>query len=377
MTQTFRDGTLVFVVAIAALAVFLHDHLTLGGFLGFALLLVPVGWAWMSFAYYADQFDTDDTLFRVVMLVAMLASAALAVNVGGALEGSPAGFVVANVVLRALLVGLYAWAWSNATEARPMSARYATGFSVGALIWLSSLLAPEPLRYGLWALALLVEMGTPVLGYSTVRSVPGHVSHMPERFGLFTLIVLGESIVVLTSGVVDTSWRPVSALTAVSGFTVAACLWWLYFDHVDEEAIGQSFTSGVAGVVRSHVWGYGHLAVWAGIATASVGIEFAISEASEHELAAAIRWSMCGGISLYLLAISAIQLATPTSLRTDVVALRLGVAILVAALAPLGVYLNPLTLVGLLALILVGLTAFEVSRPDHPPATPGKVSSEI
>jgi low temperature requirement protein LtrA len=125
---------------------------------------------------------------------------------------------------------------------------------VGALIWLVSLLAPEPLRYGLWALALLVEMGTPVLGYSTVRSVPGHVSHMDERFGLFTLIVLGESIVVLTSGVVETSWRPVSALTAVSGFTVAACLWWLYFDHVDEEAIGQSFTNGVAGVVRSHVW---------------------------------------------------------------------------------------------------------------------------
>jgi low temperature requirement protein LtrA len=302
---------LVFVVAIAALAVFLHDHLTLGGFLGFALLLVPVGWAWMSFAYYADQFDTDDTLFRVVMLVAMLASAVLAVNVAGALEGSPAGFVVANVVLRTLLIGLYAWACRNATEARPMSARYATGFSVGALIWLASLLAPEPLRYGLWALALLVEMGTPVLGYSTVRLVPGHVSHMPERFGLFTLIVLGESIVVLTSGVVDTSWRPVSSLTAVGGFTVAACLWWLYFDHVDEEAIGQSFTSGVAGVVRSHVWGYGHLAVWAGIAPVSVGIEFAISEASEPELAAAIRWAVCGGISFYLVAISAIQLATP------------------------------------------------------------------
>lgn len=134
---------------------------------------------------------------------------------------------------------------------------------------------------------------------------------MPERFGLFTMIVLGESIVVLTSGVVETSWRPVSALPAMSVFTVAACLWWLYFDHVDDKAIGQSFTSGIAGVVRSHVWGYGHLAVWAGIATTSVGIELAISETSEPKLAAAIRWAMCGGISLYLLAISAIQLATP------------------------------------------------------------------
>ena len=75
----------------------------------------------------------------------------------------------------------------------------------------------------------------------------------------------------------------------LGGFTVAACLWWLYFDHVDEEAIDQSFTSDVAGVVRSHVWGYGHLAVWGGIATASVGGKFVISEASEPELAAAIR----------------------------------------------------------------------------------------
>jgi low temperature requirement protein LtrA len=166
-------------------------------------------------------------------------------------------------------------------------------------------------------------MGTPVLGYSTVGSVQGHVSHMPERFGLFTMIVLGESIVVLTSGVVETSWRPVSALPAMSGFTGAACLWWLYFDHLDDEAIGQSFTSCIADVIRRHVWGYGHLTVWAGIAT-SVGIEFAISEASEPKLAAAIRWAVYGGISLYLLAISAIQLATPTSLRGDLVALRLG-----------------------------------------------------
>jgi hypothetical protein len=85
---------------------------------------------------------------------------------------------------------------------------------------------------------------------------------------------------------------------------------------------------------------------------------------------------VCGGISLYLLAISAIQLATPTSLRVGVVALRLGIAIIVAALASLGVYLNPLTLVGLLALLLVRLTAFEISRPSHPPAKPAKAPSD-
>jgi predicted permease len=85
---------------------------------------------------------------------------------------------------------------------------------------------------------------------------------------------------------------------------------------------------------------------------------------------------MCGGISLYLLAISTVQLATPTSLRGSLVALRLGVAIVVAALAPVCIYLNPLTLVGLLALLLVGLTAFEISRMGHPPAKTAEVPSD-
>ena len=67
------------------------------------------------------------------------------------------------------------------------------------------------------------------------------------------LIGPGESIVVLTSAVIDTDWQPASALAAVFGFAIAACLWWLYFDRVDEGAIAQSFTGGVAGVVRSHV----------------------------------------------------------------------------------------------------------------------------
>ena len=362
-TELFFD--LVFVVAIAALAHLLHDDLSFGGFLGFALLSVPVGWTWMSFAYYSDQYDTDDALFRVAMLMAMLVSAALALSVEGALGGESAGFVVANVALRVLLVCLYAWAWRNAVEARPMAARYGTGFSIGAGIWLLSLLVPDPLRYALWALALLIEMGTPVLGYSTIRSVPGHASHMPERFGLFTILVLGESIIILAAGVADTEWRPVSALVAAGGFAVAACLWWLYFDHVDEEAISQSFTSGAVGVVRSHIWGYGHLAVWAGIAAASVGMEFAIVKTSEPALAAGPRVALCGGVALYLLAVGAVQRATPSSLDNSVLAARLAAAAFTLALIPAGAYLSPPVLVGLLALTLVALTIFEANRPQR------------
>jgi low temperature requirement protein LtrA len=356
---------LVFVVAIAALAGLLHDDVSLGGFVAFALLFVPVGWAWMSFAYYADQYDTDDALFRVLMLAAMLASAVLAVNVGGALAGG-VGFVMANVVLRALLVLLYAWAWRSAPEGRPMSARYGTAFIVGAALWLLSLVLPEPARYVLWALALLIEMGTPVFGYSVARAVPGHASHMPERFGLFTILVLGESIIVLASGVLDAEWRLGSSLAAVGGFVVAACLWWLYFDRVDEEAIGQAFTSGVAGVVKSHVWGYGHLAVWAGIAAVAVGAEFAVVESPE--LALGPRVALCGGVALYLISVSAIQAATPTSLPPGILGPRLVAAAVALALVPLGALLGAPAVVWTLAAALVVLTILEARYGQQPAA---------
>jgi low temperature requirement protein LtrA len=139
---------------------------------------------------------------------------------------------------------------------------------------------------------------------------------------------------------------------------------------VDEEAIAQSFTGGATGVVRSHGWGYGHLAVWAAIAAASVGVEFAILDASEPTLSLGPRAALCGGIALYLLSASAIQRATPRSLRSGVLVARLCVAaICVAAigvaLAPSGAYVSTPVLVAILSLALIGLTAFESSAKEH------------
>ena len=102
---------LVFVLAIAELTHYLHGHLTVGGFLGFAFLFLPVWLVWSNFSYYVDLFEVDSPFYRVTMLAAMLFSIALAVNVHGALDGGSAGFAAAYVALRVLLIGLYAWAW--------------------------------------------------------------------------------------------------------------------------------------------------------------------------------------------------------------------------------------------------------------------------
>jgi Bacterial low temperature requirement A protein (LtrA) len=84
-----------------------------------------------------------------------------------------------------------------------------------------------------------------------------HPRHIAERYGLFTIIVLGESVLAVALGPAGTDWRPSAVLTAEFGFVVAACVWWLYFEHVGSEGIE-------LGPRPSFYWGYGHLAVYAG-----------------------------------------------------------------------------------------------------------------
>src|SRR5918998_6144306 len=95
---------LVFVVAIAELSHELVVNHTLGGFVIFAALFVPIFVAWQGFSFYADRFDTDDVLFRVSMLIAMLAIAALAVQIPEVTHGQTVGFAIAYVALRVLTI---------------------------------------------------------------------------------------------------------------------------------------------------------------------------------------------------------------------------------------------------------------------------------
>jgi low temperature requirement protein LtrA len=359
---------LVFVLAIAELAHYLHDHLTVGGFLGFAFLFLPVWLVWSNFSYYADLFDVDSPAYRVTMLATMLFSIALAVNVHGALDGGSAGFAASYVALRVLLVGLYAWAWLHVEETRALAAWHIAGFSAGALIWAASLLVPEPVRYWVWGLGLLVEMATPILAqFLVLDEAPVQRSHVPERFGLFTIVVLGESVLVTGVGVSDTEWAAGSVAVAVLGFAAVGCLWWLYFDHViDESAVEHAFTNGVRELLVGFSWAYGHLAVYIGLAATAVGIEFAIDGAMDPTLEGGARAALCGGVGLYLLAVSVLHPLSPQPFPTMALAARLAVCAFALTLAFAGGALSPLVLMGLLALALVVLTAFETAWVGRP-----------
>jgi low temperature requirement protein LtrA len=361
---------LVFVLAIAELADYLHEHLTVAGVLGFVLLVLPVWLVWSNFSYFADLFEVDGPLYRVAMLAAMLLSIALAVSVHGALHGGSAAFAIAYVALRVLLIALWVWAWRRVERSRPVAARHVGGFLVGALIWAASLLVSPPGRFWVWGLGLVVELATPVLTQLAVlASPPIQLSHLPERFGLFTIIVLGESVVVTGLSVADTTWATESVLVAAFGFAVVGCLWWLYFDDVvDAGAVERAFTGGVRDLLTGFAWAYGHLVIYVGLAATAVGIELAIDGTAGAALHGGDRAVLAGGVGVYLVAITALNPLVLRAASGTSVAARLGAVVLILVLAIVGGALRPAVFVGLLASLLIALTATEVvrrSRPDR------------
>jgi len=223
---------LVFVLAIAELAQQLVRRHDVAGFAIFAGLYLPVFIAWQGFTFYADRFDTDDVLFRIVLLAGMLAVAALAVQVPEVAEGRrESGFVVAYVILRSLVIALYLRARRHVPEARALIDRYVGGYGFSIALWLLSLAVDGPARFALWGAGLAVEYAMPVIAQRLHRQLPVDAAHVPERFALFTMIVLGESVVAVGLGTAHGHWRAESATTAALGFVAVAGLWWIYFDR--------------------------------------------------------------------------------------------------------------------------------------------------
>jgi low temperature requirement protein LtrA len=359
---------LVFVISIAEVVHTLEDYRSLADFLGTAGLFVAVWWAWVGYTVYADRFDTDDLLHRVLVLGGMLAVIAMALSIHDALHGGSTQFALAFVAVRGIVLVLNARARRHAAAARPLLNLFLVAFSIGASLWLVSLLAPEPWRYLLWAVALVVELSAPWLGRRQIVRAPVHASHLVERFGLFTLIVLGESVISVAQGAANVRWTGATVAAAVAGFLAVACLWWLYFDRIDD--------GGVRSVLRGLVWNYAHLPLLAGLVSVAVGTEYAVRETAHGLLERSTTLALGGGTAVYLLAMVVIGLAVR---RTADLVLWLWVGAATVALAlgllwPLDV---PLGLPALLDLVLLGLVAVEtVRRPRTRPEAPATAATE-
>jgi low temperature requirement protein LtrA len=351
---------LVFVVAVAQLSNGLGNEITLRDGLILAGLFVPVWWAWVGFTFYADRFDTDDVIHRVLMVGGMFAVAALASAIPDVFAGASTGFVIGYVAVRSVLVLLYVRAWLSVPAARPLVNVYISAFTASIGLWLVSLAFAAPARYVMWGVALAVDLGTPLLSAERIRLVPIHASHIPERLGLFTIIVFGETVLAVVIGTDTVSWTLESGAVAALGFVVAAALWWLYFDYLDMSLIGRTIAAG-------QVYLYAHLPLLLGLTAFGAGVKLTIKATESGDVPEGAAWAIGGGIALAMLAMGLIHLVSARSARDVDFWLRVLTVPLALGAAALASTLGAVLLLALPAGALVAQIVFELVGHEHGP----------
>jgi low temperature requirement protein LtrA len=296
---------LAFVLVVAELAIALREDVTLHGELLFAGLFTLLWWSWVSSTLYANRFDHDDVVYRLYKLSSMAAVIGLAASATEATAERFGVFVGCQLLLRVMLLLQYRRAYRHVPAARPLARLYMVGAGVGALLWAVSLLVPRPAGFALWAAAVLVEALVPLLATRHSADVPLHVEHLPERFALFVILVLGESVAGVAHGLYDVEWASSAIPVAVLSFVLAAALWWSYFDLAGARAKRLLNEVGGERSERSHdVYVFGQLPLTLALATVGAGIELAVVQSGEGEVPAGTRFLLAGGVAVYLISMT-------------------------------------------------------------------------
>jgi low temperature requirement protein LtrA len=230
---------------------------------------------------------------------------------------------------------------------------YVVAEGLAGTLWLAGAVAPAPARYVCWAVAVAAEAAAPILATMRSAGLPLHFEHLPERFGLFVILVLGESVAAIAVGVHETHWEPVTVTVAVLGFVVAVSLWWTYFDLAGAAATHTlADRGGHRSTLLHDFYAYGHWPIALGPAAVGVGIAGAILEGGQPRLASGIRWMLCGGVGLSLLALTAIQGGIAGSLRTSLPWPGIGVPLILAVGLASG--FPPIVVLAAATLVLMG-----------------------
>ena len=301
---------LAYVLVIAELVSVYSKNLGWDGAVTFVGLFAVTWWSWVTVTLYANRFDTNDVIYRLAKLggtLAVLGMAASATEATGIRAGT---FAACYLTTRILLLALYARAYRHVAQARATIVIYLGGTGAAVLLWGTSLAIAGSGRYLLWAIGILVEALAPLVATRFGGGVPLHLDHLPERFGLLVILVLGESVASVVVGVHDTNWKLPSVLVGLICFVAVAALWWTYFDLGGAAgkrrlvADGEDQESGIA-----DAYIYGHMPLTLGLATLAVGIEHVILHPDGVPPAAA-RWAVHGGAALFLVGIAAIVAGT-------------------------------------------------------------------
>ena len=347
----------VFVVSMAALAHNIEEHPSLAQFGFFAMTFLALWWLWMEYSYYADLFDTQGVLHQVQTLAAMFGVALMAVFIRSNDHDYSDDFAWVYVALNVNLLLMHGIAWYHIREWRRMTRVFLIAIGISTLLWIVSTQVATPLRYALMIGGVLVQMLAGPYIYLIQKDYPTQKSHMPERFGLFVIIVVGEGVAAVINGLDYVDWTQDAILTSVLAFGIVALVWKLYFYEAHHDSMDRALRGSDHQTALSFFYGYAHYFIYGSIALLGAGLLLAIEgydEAPQQFIGNLIH----GSLVVFLLSTTLSQWSTAASLKRQTVRARLVAAGLSAGLLTLPMA-NPLWLLGAQFGILFGQIFFE------------------
>jgi low temperature requirement protein LtrA len=367
--ELLYDLTFVVAFGVAAdqFAHLLAEGHYAAGMTGFVLAVFAICWAWINFSWFASAYDTDDWAFRLATMVQMVGVIILALGLPQVFHSIDEGRPVDNsvtvagyVVMRVAMVFLWLRAARQDPPRRRACQTYAVTIGVAQIGWVLLLILADSTVGAFFTratLLILVELIAPIIAERGKGGTPWHAHHLAERYGLLTIITLGEGVIgtVASLGAVVEShgWSLDAVLVAVAGIGLTFGLWWMYF------------TVPSAEVLRAHrervfAWSYGHMLIFGSIAATGAGLHVAADYIGHeaHISATATVLTVALPVAVFVLALFALYALLVRAVDPFHLALLAGTAaVLVLAIllatvgAPMAVCLVVLMLAPLVTVI--------------------------
>ncbi len=347
---------LVFVFAVTQVTTLLSRDLSWAGLGRSMLVLALVWWAWSAFVWAANAQDTGSPTLRLVLLLAMVLTFVAGLSLPHAFEDEAPVFALAYAAVRFLHLGLYADASRRGNASWAAIAGFGVTVVIGMALLVAGAIVGGTAQVVLWVLAAAIDYAGPAwLTRERLRGLQHvAVAHFAERYSLFVIICLGESIVAIGVGASEETFDAQLVAGVTLGLLITVALWCTYFYRFATVAEDRLRAHDDPVLAAADAYSYLHLVIVAGIIVFAVGVKLAVHDVGAP-LDDATRLALCGGVALYLLGHVAFRLRIAGSVGIE----KLVAAAALLVLYAVGADLAAWALAGAVTVVLAAMCASE------------------